>query len=323
MLPGSWPVHIVLLGASGFVGGAMLRQSRRLDCKLRVLVHKRVPPKLPVDATAFAGSVERLPAGLLPDEPHVLIHCATKQVDADGTGFAENQRAVEALCGQLNPHTKAVLYASSCSVYGAGPHRGVDEGQPLNPSTALAQSRAECEARLALLGAQGRCRVETFRPRFIVGSGDRFMLPMLMRLTSRRLTIGSGQQRYSVIDVDDYARVLLSRAEAAVVAMPGFEAFNVAYDRPLSLQHAQLALAQHLGLRRPCWRIPAWRGLASLLSHSAFARLRRLGELMSLVGQDQFLSTRRLGRELPGAWLSVEPMTALQHAIDRLPPRPA
>lgn len=322
MLPGNWPVHIVLFGATGFVGSAVLRQSRRLDCKLRVLVHKRVPPQLPADAAAFAGSVQRLPTGLLPDEPHVLIHCATKQVDADGSGFNENQRAVEALCEQLNPHTKAVLYASSCSVYGSGPHRGVDEDQPLNPSTALAHSRAECESLLALLGAQGRCRVETFRPRFIIGSGDRFMLPMLMRLTSRRITVGSGQQLYSVIDVDDYARVLLSRAESAVVAPPGFEAFNVAYDRPLSLQHAQLALAQHLGWGRPCWRVPACLGLASALSQSAFARLRRLGELMSLVGQDQFFNTRRLGRELPSALLSVEPIKALQHAINRLPPHP-
>lgn len=312
------PLQLVLLGAGGFVGSALLRQLEGRAHGTQVLVHRSVPAPASAAVTLHPGSLTDLPAGLWPDVPHVVIHCASKQIDHDGTGFGINLRGIEALCRAITPQTRAVLFASSCSVYGEGAQRGVNEDAPLRPGTPLAQSRAACEARLGQLAAQGRCRVEVFRPRFVLGQGDRHVLPGLARLVRRGLTVGRGQQRFSVIDVDDFARILLARAEAAMQSLPGFEAFNVGYSRPLALHEIQGALAERLGVPPPRWRIPVHPVLLGALAWLPGLPVHRL----RLMGLDHHLDVRRLHAQLPAPWLALDPLVALRRAMPWAIPSP-
>lgn len=309
---------LVLLGASGFVGSALMRQLQGRAGDTRVLVHRTAPAALPASAVAHEGSLTALPQAVWPSAPHVVIHCASKQIDPDGSGFGVNLQGIESLCRALTPQTRAVLFVSSCSVYGEGAQRGVAEDAPLRPATPLARSRAACEARLAQLAAQGRCRVEVFRPRFVLGQGDRHVLPGLARLVRRGFTLGRGQQRFSVIDVDDFARILLARAEAALQLAPGFEAFNVGYASPLSLHEIVQALAERLGVPSPRWRIPVHPGLLDTLAWMPGLPVHRL----RLLGIDHHLDVGRLQARLPAPWLALDPRVALRRAMPWLTTSP-
>jgi len=309
------PLRLVLLGASGFIGSALLRQLQGMACEARVLVHRTAPAGLPAAATTHHGSLTELPAELWPTEPHVVIHCASKQIDHDGSGFGVNLQGIEQLCQRVPPQTRAVLFVSSCSVYSDGAQRGVTEDEPLHPATPLARSRAACEARLAQLAGEGRCRVEVFRPRFVLGQGDRHVLPGLARLVRRGLTLGRAQQRFSVIEVDDFARILLARAEAAMQGAAGFEAFNVGYERPLALHEIQRVIAEHLGVPLPKRRIPVHASLLSALACLPWQPLHRL----RLMGLDHYLDVSRLQSRLPAPWLALDPLVALRRAMTSIP----
>lgn len=302
---------LVLLGASGFIGSALLRQLQGRAGDTRVLVHRKAPAGGPTSAVLHPGSLTELPAGLWPSEPHVVIHCASKQIDHDGSGFGVNLQGIEALCRAITPQTRAVLFISSCSVYGDGAQRGLSEDAPLRPSTPLAQSRAACEVRLAQLAAQGRCRVEVFRPRFVLGQGDRHVLPGLAKLVRRGFTLGRGQQRFSVIDVDDFARILLARAEAAMHGGPGFDAFNVGYARPLAWHEIVATLVERLEVAAPRWRIPVHPVLLNMLACVPGLPVHRL----RLLGLDHHLDVSRLASQLPGPWLALDPLVALRRAM--------
>jgi nucleoside-diphosphate-sugar epimerase len=322
------PLRIVLLGASGFIGSALLRQMHGTHTQPHLLVHHTPPASMPAQAQSHRGSLSELPTGLLPEAPHVVIHCASKQVDADGSGYGVNLRGIEALCQRIAEqgaarHTRAVLFVSSCSVYGSGPQLRVRESAPLRPDTPLARSRAACEARLHVLADHSACRVEVFRPRFVLGLGDQHVLPGLARLTERGLTLGNGEQRFSVIDVDDLARILLARASHALHSErpTGFDAFNVGYERPISLHEIQELLCEHFDLDTPRRHIPTPERLVQAAVRMPVPPLQRLAQRLSLFGLTHHMAIARLAATLETPWLGRDPRTVLRRATQWLPPQ--
>ena len=65
------------------------------------------------------------------------------------------------------------LFAGSCSVYGQGEKLDLDEGDPLNPLTAYAQSKIETEAAVSALAD------DSFTPVFLRNSTAYGHSPML------------------------------------------------------------------------------------------------------------------------------------------------
>lgn len=319
------PLRVVLLGASGFVGSAVLRQLERLAssgtlCEAHLLVHRSPPAQAPAFAQLHSGSITAWPAGLLPTEPHVVIHCASKQIDSDGSGYGVNLAGIEQLCKMVTPATRAVLFVSSYSVYGEGAQQGVDETAPLQPETALAVSRAECEARLARLAASSTCRVVVLRTRFVLGRGDRHVLPGLAKLARSRLQLGSGRQRYSVIDVDDLARTLLHFAQAALreqIDKP-FEVFNAAYERAISLRDIRAALAEKLPVRTPWLRVPVSPALWRMVTRLPSNKLRQLAHRVNLMGLDRYGSVAKLQAAMGPSWLKTNPRDVVLRAAQDL-----
>lgn len=319
------PLRVVLLGASGFAGSAVLRQLEQLAsggtaCEAHLLVHRTAPSHVPTFAQLHPGSLTDWPAGLLPSEPHVVIHCASKQIDSDGSGFGVNLAGIEQLCRAATPATRAVLFVSSYSVYGEGAQQGVDETAPLQPETALAASRAECEARLALLAASSTCRVVVLRTRFVLGHGDRHVLPGLAKLARSRLQLGSGRQRYSVIDVDDLARTLLHFAQATLQGQidAPFEVYNAAYERSISLQDIRAALAEKLPTRTPWWRVPVSPGFWRVMTRLPSSKLRQLAHRVNLMGLDRYGSVAKLQAALGPSWLKTDPRDVVLRAAQDL-----
>jgi nucleoside-diphosphate-sugar epimerase len=309
------PLQLVLLGATGFVGSAVMRQALAAGMTVHALVHARALPTLD-RLISHRGSLQKLPPSLLPGSPHVVMHCANRHVDV-GTGFGDNLRGIENLAAAINPHTRAVLYTSSYSVYGDGPHRGVAESAPVAPRSALAKSRAECECKLLELARRKGCRAIILRTRFIVGKGDTHFLPGLARFLSTPLRIGSGQQKFSVIDVDDYARVLLALANDEQRKAAPAEIFNVAYQQPVSLAEIQQVLTEELGIRPRTVKLSLPRWLVRLDALPS-PRLQQFAARLRLVGDDQYGTVDRLRSYLAEPILRADPIAVVRRAARHL-----
>lgn len=313
-------MRIALLGGTGFVGQALLRRLAGNEHEVRALA--RDPSRLVAEGVeVVAGSLEELPAALFAHEPEVVIHFATKQVDQDGRGFqATNVAGTERLLAALPASARVVLYGSSLSVYGQGPQRGeAEQALAIRPATALARSRAAAEERILAWAQERSASAHCLRPRFVLGRGDRFTLPGLRRLTAQGRTLGSGEQRFSVIDVDDYAALILALAQEALAAdEPRQGGLHVGYQRPLSLAELQSALAEGFDLAPPRRRLRLPITAANALAALPLGGLSKQAVKFQLVGQDHYVSVERLRGLVGDTIVARDPREVTVAAIEWL-----
>lgn len=306
------PLRIVLLGGTGFCGSAVLRRLRREPgAEVRALV-RRSARRLP-GVAALQGTLAELPPGLFFDDPHVVVHLATKQVDRDGTGFEVNVETTRRLLASLPPSCRGVVYGSSISVYGRGAQRDLAEGAPVRPATPLARSRARAEQAI-LAGAPAAI---VLRPRFVLGRGDRFTLPGLLELCRRRVAVGRGDQGFSVIDVDDYAEVIVRAAARLLAGPPVRQVLHVGYARPLAMLEITAALRRTYALPPPLVRVPVGERLVGVLDRLPFAGARALATRLELVGLPHHVAVDGLRRLAPEV-AARDPRAALEGAVSHL-----
>lgn len=316
--------RIAITGATGFVGGALLRA---LDARvaagaeLSARVLERRPGSVPREGRPWLEVVpgdvrEEVPPALLA-QAEVLFHLATLGID-QGEGFeATNVGGTRRLIESAGDALRVALYTSSISVYGQGPQRGeAEDALPIAPETPLARSRAAAEALLCeAMAARGGSAVCT-RPRYILGVGDRHTLPGLSKLARAGWLLGEGSQRFSVIDVDDYAEVLLGVAERELQSSEPFRGgLHVGYREGLSLRDLLGALAQ--AAERPAprrrLRVPGFvvAGLAAFPNR----KTRRGATIYQLFGQDHHVGVERLASWLGEERVTRDPRDVLARAI--------
>lgn len=251
-------------GGSGFLG---LRLARRLVADgLRVRSLDPVPLGEP-GVEAIVGDIRghddvaRLCRGA-----DVLVHAAAalpirssagelRSVNVDGTATLLRQ-AREA-------GVRRLVILSTAVVYGLQPAPAAEDAEPRSIE---AYGRAKLEAeRLAL--AEGAV---VLRPTTFLGPGRLGVFGILFRFVreGRRVyTLGSGRNRYQLLDVDDLVDAILLAAERPVSA----ETFNLGADAPGTVREELEALVRHAGTRSRVTPLPA--GPARV----ALATLDRLG----------------------------------------------
>jgi len=86
--------------------------------------------------------------------------------------------------------------------------------------------------------------------------------------------VGSGQQTYSVIDVDDYAEMILRLAQQILRGQHEDQktgkAFNVGYRQPLSLSEIITSICETMGLAQPKKKIPIHPSFLFLILHREY-----------------------------------------------------
>jgi nucleoside-diphosphate-sugar epimerase len=125
------------------------------------------------------------------------------------------------------------LFASSCSMYGAsGSDDLLDEGAPLQPLTAYAESKARAEEGLAALDGDGFAIV-SMRNATVYGVSPRLRLDIVLNnlagwahTTGRVRLLSDGRSWRPLVHVRDLSRMALVMLEAPDEAVAG-EAFNV------------------------------------------------------------------------------------------------
>lgn len=308
------PLRLVLLGSTGVAGSAILRAARGHD--VRALVRGDAGRLADHPCTKVVGALPDVPTELFPNAPFVLLHFAGANRDPKQFS-AVNVEGTRALFDALPTTCVGVVYGSSLSVVGSGAQRAVTEDATVAPDTALARSRAEAE-RIVLERARRRgISAFVLRPRFLLGEGDTATLPAMLRLAQRGVAIGRGSQAFSVIDVDDYAAIVLSLARRIVERdRPARTPLHVGYVRPISFDEIRAALSEQFPLTEPRVRIPTPESLTRALTQVPLVR--DVATKLALVGLDHHADVHRLSAEIGDAIVTRDPRPVVANAARKL-----
>jgi nucleoside-diphosphate-sugar epimerase len=247
-------VKALVTGASGFLGHAVCAELRERDHEVAALVRR--PGSEPrgssavqgalVDADALARVVEDV-------RPDCVIHLAAEIASQrDASKIAEvnvvgTRRLLAACAVGGRPR---FIFASTVVTGDAGGEE-LEEGSQLAVETAYGRSKQEGER---LVRGSGLDSV-IIRPSHVYGPGGWYKQEFVKRLEQpgRFAVIGSGQNWWDVVHVEDVATAFVDSAERT----PSGALYHVVDDEPIRYYDFVALTAQALGVGRPR-RIPAW-----------------------------------------------------------------
>ena len=301
-------IQLVITGANGLVGSSLLAAlvNAYPDSTIKALV-RRLPdtPRPGVDYV-LGDLTQNIPPTLFSQNSD-LVHFAHQHRARDLESLRlTNVQGLEKLLEAGEGKIKKIFLGSSMSVYGQGPFTLVSESAPTAPQTNLARTRLEAEESVKRFCQQAQIPYFIFRPRFLFDAREKETLPKLHAQFSKGVMLGSGEQRFSFIVVEDYVRIILH-----TLSLPQSQVLNVAYPTTVSLKEIYAlfgAFQQHR-------RIPA--GL--LIPLLKFFCFNSLATKLELVGLDQILDTTELLRVYPAIREidGVKKLSTLAHTITR------
>ena len=205
------PRHALVLGASGFLGSAVVQRLAAEDYRLTVLVHRHQPEHLPEGTQVLRGGLAAL-REISGSALEVVFHCA--RLRGQGTigrylaawrGNLLNRRLARTL-GDI-----PIIYASGSLMYGHCGNSPVFEDAALKPTS---------YAREYIIAERPIHSAAMFRPGWILGPGswfEWFYLQPAMRGGAVPV-YGSGTNVMSIIHLDDCAAAM---AQVGKLARPG------------------------------------------------------------------------------------------------------
>ena len=229
------PARVVVLGAGGFIGGAVARKLEAARSAVLTLGRREL------DLLAD-GASERLAALLTSDDALVVISarapCKTPAMMLD------NIRMMAAVCVALAKRSVAhLVYISSDAVYADG-QLPLTEASPAAPTSLHGAMHLAREQ--MLLAAAGATPLALLRPTLVYGAGDPHngYGPNKFRRQANRgeaiVLFGEGEERRDHIDVEDIAEivrlVLLHRSSGVLnVATGAVASFRALADKAVAL----------------------------------------------------------------------------------------
>ncbi|MGW4272012.1 NAD-dependent epimerase/dehydratase family protein [Streptomyces seoulensis] len=307
------PTRIVLTGATGFIGSAVLSRLARLRDAADGPpgLHLRVAGRGPAAGTAALADAWTPadlgePAGLrgVCDGADVLLHLAASQSSDEAHGMAVNVHGTAALMSEAaRAGVGRIVHLSTAAVYGPGPHRGtgVDDVVPA-PLSVPSRTRLAGEKHAL---AAGGC---VLRPGLVLGQGDRWVVPAVAALLRAVPALWEGgRARVSMVDVDDLSRLIAHLATAAPLRGPRI--WHASHPEPVLTRDLLAALTRHLGLPAVSGDL-AWDECRARLRESACEVSERQ---FALVARDHWYDSHEIWRAAdcdPGP----DPLTRLPEA---------
>ncbi len=251
---------ILVTGASGFIGRALVRSLTGSGNDVRALVRSPVAARMVRTAAdeAAPGRVETV-SGDLSDADvlksaaagaETVIHLAGRYRGRPDELAATHIDGTANLLASLGPGTRLV-YVSSTSVYGWEQQWPADHASPPRPTSAYGHAKLAAE-RLVTQWTAGPTVIA--RPTIVYGPGDTAgMIPRCAGLMSHKAMRfpGTGQNRIHLTHVDDVVSALV-----AMVA-DGDGIYVVAGPEAAPLRRILTLLAEGAGLKAPSFGIPA------------------------------------------------------------------
>lgn len=201
-------LRVVLTGATGFIGTAVLNRLASEEAAVRALTRREL--RLPPDVEQVRADLTR-PESLTGacSGADVLVHAAPFVGSDEQPCVQVNDLGTEALMEEAaRAGVGRIVQVSTTAVYGRGPHRGeaVGDLEPA-PGSATSRTRLAGEKHALKRGAL------VLRAGLVTGAGDRWVVPALAELTRRvpGYWLGGGA-RLSMIAVEDLARIVTHAA---------------------------------------------------------------------------------------------------------------
>jgi nucleoside-diphosphate-sugar epimerase len=284
--------EFIVTGANGLVGLEVLRSLRCTYPNIPIKALIRNEPRERLSGISYLkGELpQSIPEQLFERSESILFHFASLLKAKHLSAYRKtNVEGTEKLLASGGSRIKKIIYGSSMSVYGQGPFYNLNEEVPTKPETELAISRWEAETAIKEHCAKFNTQAFILRPRFILGNRDKETLPALFKLHHKGLLIGDGNQKFSFIDVDDYAQIISHLTEQET---SGAEVINVAYKEALALND----IFDSFGPYKLRAKIPA----SLLISLGRWIPpFKKLRIKLQLIGQNQVLNVERLGSRFP------------------------
>lgn len=310
-------MRVAVLGATGFVGRAVVRELVRQGVRVRAATRGALAGNAP----RAGDGVEWVRAEL--SQPDTLSGFCTDadvllQLASDIGRNAERCEAVNvrgtaaAVAEARRAGVRNVVLLSTTAVYGAGPHRGIDVGEVV-PAPVSAASSSRFAAETSVLAVGGT----VLRVGLILGAGDRWVVPALADAL-RRVPAwwDGGKALLSVIQVTELARLVAgfaraSAGEAEGAADPAALAgvHHAAHFQPVSNRELITALDGYGILSAPIDSAPMDRCLVALDSNPGWVSRRQL----LLLGEDHWYRSD-LAWRLAGVIPAADPLDGLAGA---------
>jgi nucleoside-diphosphate-sugar epimerase len=247
-------MRTLVTGASGFLGRVVCAELRSRGHEVGALVRR--PGSEPEGTVALAGDLAdsaALREAVTRAAPDCVIHLAAEiatqrdkakinEVNVEGT-----HRLLEACSAFDSPR---FLFVSTV-VTGDAAGTVLDESSTLPVQTTYGRSKQQGER---LVRASGLPSV-IIRPSHVYGPGGWYAEEIVRRLRqpARFVVIGTGQNAWDVIRVEDVASACVEAAERA----PDGSVYHVVDDEPISYYEFVALTAQALGVGPPR-RVPEW-----------------------------------------------------------------
>lgn len=283
----SFPGRVLVTGATGFLGGALVQRLVRADVPVRALV--RSPAKAALlsgkGVDTIVGDVGDGPAlAAAVDGVTVVFHLAGKlyepweppdeyrRTHVDGTKrLIEHARRQDGL--------ERFVHCSTTGVLGVTGDSAADEDSPFEPTNVYERTKADAELAVRAACGEGFPGV-VVRPGLVYGPGDLHLVGFFRSVLRRRFRpIGRPTVWLHPVYIDDMTDAFLRCA-----LYPGVigEYFNIAGREPVSLDRLATAIAEAGGVKPPAGHIPllAARALAAV-GDALPPRLRRSFPLTS------------------------------------------
>jgi nucleoside-diphosphate-sugar epimerase len=234
-------MHVFLTGATGYIGSRIatalqavnhevlgLARSATAEEKLRLHHIQPIPGDLHDVQSLITGA----------QQADAVIHVAATN---DAEIATLDRQAVETFLSTLKGTGKTFIYTSGTWILGNTGDTIADETSPLNPTPLIAW-RAEIEP-LVLAAKEGNIRTIVIRPALVYGQNGGLVAMLVQSGIQQGIVqfVGSGQNRWTLIHVDDLARCYV----AALSHAPSGSLFIAADDRQIFSLQAIAEAASH------------------------------------------------------------------------------
>lgn len=294
-------MHILVTGATGFVGSAVVEAL--LDAGHSITGLVRNPSK----AKALQDRGMQIAVGdmLNPDSYTPLVKDVDGVIQAaqhSVSGRMTNNKVAQinhadsvmtlALANACIQHDKLLIYTNGCFGYGDHGNSWITEKTPLSPSP-MGAGHAAMVQQLSTLHTQAGLKLIVLTAGFVYGPGGLFKTSFYDTLTKNQLRVfGAGQNYWSTVHVDDLAQAFVKALDSRAYG----ENFNVVDDEPMHLRDMVDALTATAGRKRvgniPPWLIGLMIGSPIVASLTTSFRVKNEKARTTLGWQPQYPSFR-------------------------------